>query len=290
VTDRPRDLSPGEAQRIVSYAQNAEDVVLARALCPNVRTGCWVDVGAADPFDSSVTAAFSERGWWGVNIDPLPAHHDRLVEHRPRDVNLLAAAGAQAGRAVFWAGTGPLQDGSTMQRARADFYEARNDGFVELEVEVITLASVFEEHLAGHDVDFLKVDAEGSERDVLLGNDWDRFRPRIAVIESILPSRETTQHEWEDVLVDAGYDFVLFDGLNRFYVRRGETELADLLAAPANTTDQATPFTWSERLRIAEEERDAANAELDRVRSSLTYRLTTPLRRIRRLDPRRLEP
>jgi len=82
----------------VSYAQNQEDVVLARALRPDEREGFWVDVGAGDPVLDSVTAAFAERGWRGVNVEPLPREHERLCAARPADTNLRVALGATAGQ------------------------------------------------------------------------------------------------------------------------------------------------------------------------------------------------
>src|SRR5260370_15448931 len=92
---RSRPLSRGP---FVSYAQNQEDVVLARALRPDDRGGFWVDVGAGDPVVDSVTAAFAERGWRGVNVEPLPFEHERLCAARPADRNPLVPLGPTAGR------------------------------------------------------------------------------------------------------------------------------------------------------------------------------------------------
>src|SRR6185503_7699605 len=95
---------PVTAEPFVSYAQNHEDVVLARALRPDEHTGFWIDVGAGDPIGDSVTAAFSERGWRGINVEPLPAEFERLCAARPNDVNLCVALGARAGQARLFAG------------------------------------------------------------------------------------------------------------------------------------------------------------------------------------------
>jgi hypothetical protein len=126
----------------VSYAQHHEDVVLARALCPNRTTGFWIDVGAGDPIEGSVTAAFAERGWRGVNIEPRPEAYERLRAARPRDTNLQLDLGADA-------------DGAT-------------------------LAGVVAEH-APDRVDFLRVDA-GCARALLDGAEWTSLRPRIVVV------------------------------------------------------------------------------------------------------------
>jgi hypothetical protein len=107
-----------------------------------------------------------------------------------------------------------------------------------------TLADVTRQ-LSGDDVQFLKIDVEGAERDVLLGGEWRSFRPRVVVLEAIKPklpgcdvhSYEPTWFEWEDLLFGNGYEFALFDGLNRFYYRREEPELRLPLSYPANITD-----------------------------------------------------
>ena len=68
-------------------------------------------------------------------------------------------------------------------------------------------------------IDFLKIDVEGGEADVLAGGDWQRFRPKVIVIEAVMPgSNEPAWGEWESFLLAQGYRFALFDTLNRFYV------------------------------------------------------------------------
>jgi len=95
----------------VSYAVNHEDVVLARALLPGTRHGVWIDVGAGHPVLGSMTAAFAERGWHGVNIEPLKTEYQQLCEARPSDVNLQIALGESHG-------IGKLLVGPTDYRAR----------------------------------------------------------------------------------------------------------------------------------------------------------------------------
>ena len=84
----------------VSYAQNYEDVMLARAFA-GVERGFYVDVGAQDPRFDSVTKAFYDLGWHGINLEPVEHWHRKLVEERPRDTNLCLAAGDHAGAIEF---------------------------------------------------------------------------------------------------------------------------------------------------------------------------------------------
>ena len=77
---------------IISYAQTREDVLLWRAL-HNVHRGFYIDVGAHDPTALSVTRAFYDHGWHGINIEPNPSYAEKLRKERPRDVTLEVALG-----------------------------------------------------------------------------------------------------------------------------------------------------------------------------------------------------
>ena len=89
----------------ISYAQNLEDVMLYRAL-KDVHKGFYIDVGAQDPVFDSVTNAFYERGWRGINIEPLQQWFDRLTAYRPDDINLQLAASSRT--AVFASSRSPI--------------------------------------------------------------------------------------------------------------------------------------------------------------------------------------
>lgn len=246
------DTSP---EPFLSYAQNAEDVVLARALQPNLHPGFFIDVGAGHPDIDSVTRAFSVRGWTGINIEPLPEEFALITEARVDDINLNIAIGTVAGTARLFAGPPESRGLSTMNQEFADGYLDKGKAFEPIAVEVRTLAAVVEEH-AQRTVDFLKVDVEGFELDVLASADWAIFRPRVIVVEATLPeSTEPSHQEWEPMLLEAGYVFTLFDGLNRFYARSDEPELAARLSAPANVTDSfvtASTVHATERAQRAE--------------------------------------
>jgi hypothetical protein len=95
-------------------------------------------------------------------------------------------------------------------------------------VPVTTLARVCEDHITG-EIDFLKVDVEGHEREVLEGADWSRWRPRVVVVEAVRPTLEPSHQAWESILLRARYEFVAFDGVNRYYARREEPVLAEAL-------------------------------------------------------------
>jgi len=227
---------------MISYAQNFEDVVLERVFHATP-AGRYIDIGAYDPEIDSVTKHFYDRGWAGVNVEPISSFHHKFVEQRPRDLNLNVAVGSRVGEVEFheWGDTG------------LSTYTEVFDPTVLVEmgierttkvVSLTTLAEIARQ--AGWvEVDFLKIDVEGAERDVLLGGDWRNFRPRVILLEAIKPklpgcdphSFEPTWPEWEGLLLENGYEYALFDGLNRFYHRSEEPQLRGPLSYPANITD-----------------------------------------------------
>jgi FkbM family methyltransferase len=233
---------------MISYAQNAEDVVLAR-LFADQPTGRYVDIGAGDPVADSVTKHFYDRGWRGINVEPIAGVAEQLRKARPQDVNLAVAVGAKPGRMTLHVvpsacGRSTLDDGLAR-----DYREEQGWEVSDVEVEVVTLADLLDEHPGA--VDFLKIDVEGAERDVIEGADWARHRPRIVVVEATDPGSSTQSHEgWEHVLLEAGYRCALFDGLNRFYAQAADDSAFTVLTSPANVLDEYERYETA-RLRTA---------------------------------------
>ncbi len=227
------------AKRFVSYAQNCEDVLLWRAL-GHVRNGFYIDVGANDPVEHSVTKAFYDAGWRGISIEPLPSFHQAFLEQRPRDVNLAIAAGAGNGELTLY-DVPAVRGWASPEQSVAELHRSEGHEVAEITVPVRTLASVCAEHVKG-DIHFLKIDVEGFEGEVLRGMDFTRWRPWVLVIEATLPnSRETNHGAWEHMVVDHGYRYAWFDGLNRYYVAEEHAELLSRLDIQPNVFDDFIP-------------------------------------------------
>ena len=109
--------------------------------------------------------------------------------------------------------------------------------------------------MPGGTIDFLKIDVESHEREVLEGADWGRYRPRVVLVEATRPQTSIPSYEhWEPILLSADYLFAFFDGLNRYYVRAEDRHLVPLLQVPANVFDeyQIHEYCWQiEELRRA---------------------------------------
>lgn len=219
----------------LSYAQNYEDVILWRALA-DIEKGFYVDIGAADPVELSVTRAFYDRGWSGINVEPLDEYFEKLNEDRPRDINLKIAIGREAGvrtlHTIRETGLSTF-DSDIAERHKSAGWESK-----QTIVPVLTLAKVLED-CAPPTVHFLKIDVEGAEREVLEGATFGRIRPWIILVEAKEPlSTADTRETWERLVTAQGYEFAYFDGLNCFYVADEVSHLKERLAVPPNVFDE----------------------------------------------------
>lgn len=203
--------------KVVTYAQNREDIILS-GFFDMSQPGFYVDVGANDPTHESVTKYFYDKGWRGINIEPIKTHFKQLQRQRPRDINLNIGVAAKAGTLElreYKKGSGL----STFSKAAKKAYSATEgtysvftDQYIDYEVPVVTLAEVFSEQRVT-DIHFLKVDVEGLEYEVLSGNDWQQFRPAVICIEA-----EHVDQDWRPLLAKSGYKKVFYDGLNEYYI------------------------------------------------------------------------
>lgn len=220
----------------VSYAQNFEDVMLWRAL-GHLENGFYIDVGAFSPDIASVTRAFYDRGWNGINVEPNPQYLEELESHRDRDVNLGIAIDEECGETTLHVVEDPGL--TTLHSDIAKMHAKKGWTARQITVQTKSLNSVWAEHVPpGQPVHFLKVDVEGHERAVIAGLDWAHHRPWIVVVEATVPmSEELSYTDWDDILCEAGYDCVYWDGLNRFYLAAEHADLKGAFSRPPNVFD-----------------------------------------------------
>lgn len=292
----------------ISYSQNFEDVMLMRAL-QDVAVGFYIDVGAQGPTEGSVSRAFYDRGWSGINFEPVDEFIEQLAAERTRDINDKSVVGAQNGRVTFYdvLGTGLSTSVEAIAQAHA------SDGKIirRRDVEMTTLDTACQKY-AISTVHFLKIDTEGSERDVLLGFSFEKVRPWIVLVEATYPnSPEPNFEDWEPILLSKEYSFAYADGLNRFYVANEHSELLKHFLLPPNffddfvlaATDRAQKvishhvaiidemglrisnlarenFNLANDLDLTASAKLEAEAALNAVLQSTSWRITAPLRRV----------
>lgn len=197
----------------LSYSQFGEDLSLLRLL-PE-QEGCFIDVGAGHPKRGSNTYALYRRGWSGILLEPLESNVRRLKRHRSRDRVIHAACGRFCGVTDVY----EFDDYhfSTTSDTTVEGLSRRGlRPIARHQVPLVTLASLDIKTLPSQP-SLLSVDVEGSELDVLEGNDWTKFRPRVVCVELWTNPLKSTSppHEF---LGDHGYLLSDYMGLSGIYV------------------------------------------------------------------------
>jgi FkbM family methyltransferase len=201
----PKDL---HQHHVLSYSQEGEDRVLSRFIGIQEK-GFYVDIGAHHPQRFSNTYHFYLNGWSGINIDAMPGSMDEFKKLRSRDVNLEAAISDQKANLTYYEFNETALNG--FSKELSDQRDGLGDYKVIAthQIETFTLAEILDEHLpAGQVIDFMSVDVEGLDLQVLKSNDWRKYRPRFVLAESLQTTESIDSLKDSDVyawMTSCGY-------------------------------------------------------------------------------------
>jgi FkbM family methyltransferase len=170
-----------------SYSQDGEDVVLA-SFYENAKYyhGFYVDIGAHHPVRFSNTWMFYRKGWRGINIDPTPGSMLPFKFMRRKDINLEIGIGQKSETILFHCFNEPA-----LNTFDIDLANERNTGkpykIVKIiEVQTEPLSNILNKFLPkGKQIDFLTIDVEGLDLQVLQSNDWEKYSPMYVLVEDI---------------------------------------------------------------------------------------------------------
>lgn len=169
---------------VISYSQEGEDMILKRVFEKQGR-GFYVDVGAHHPKRFSNTYYFYKKGWRGINIDAMPGSIRTFNKLRPRDINLEMAISDEKKTLRYYAFNDPALSGFSRQLANQRKGQGTYKIVFEKDLQTYTLNEVLEEHLPkGQEIDFLSVDVEGLDFEVLKSNNWNKYSPKVVLVES----------------------------------------------------------------------------------------------------------
>ncbi len=225
-------------------SQFGEDLYLWE-LFDGKRTGFFVEVGAFDGHDQSVTWAFEKIGWVGLLIEAIPERAEQCRTNRPNSTVVHAALGqpdspdsieftvVQGANSAAMLSYDPKRSRTT---EHIDIIRTLGASTRNVRVPLRTMDSVLNE-LAGTSsgptdgIDFAVIDVEGAELSLLKGWDLDRWQPRVLIVEDNTMGRDSVVL---DYLRAQGYTDVMPLGLNIVFVRTDETALLERARAMAN--------------------------------------------------------
>ena len=242
--------------KLISYAQNNEDLMLWRAL-KNIEKGFYVDIGAADPVIDSVTKLFYDRGWSGINVEPDRKYFKCLKDMRHRDINLNFLIGNKKGSQKFFETS--IRGWSSENEKIVHQVEKNGGTWLERNVECFHLSYILEKYAEGQEIHFLKIDVEGAEVSVINSIDLELHRPWIIVVEYV-GCLENKSNIIPYLFKEHRYAQVYNDGLNLFFLAEERKDnLERCFHLPINIFDNYTTL----RSTILEERIEESEALLE---------------------------
>lgn len=190
---------------IKSYSQEGEDLILNR-LFENVKEGFYVDIGAHHPFRFSNTYLFYKKGWKGLNIDAMPGSMNLFFSKRNRDINLEVAISKSPQTLTYYSFEEPAINGfdSVLSESRI---KAGEKLIKTIAIQSQRLDKILDQYLPDKmPIDFMSIDVEGLDLEILESNNWDKYKPKAIVIECLgadfLGIQKTIVYEY---LIAKGY-------------------------------------------------------------------------------------
>lgn len=169
----------------LSFSQEGEDLILNRIL-EGRQSGFYVDVGAHHPYRFSNTYLFYKKGWRGINIDPMPKSMELFEKERPEDINVEVGISSEKKDLIYYMFNEPalntFSGNEASNKAKLKNYEI----ILKKKVKTLPLKEVLKEYMPENkSIDFMSIDVEGLDLEVLKSNDWNKFRPEYILIEDL---------------------------------------------------------------------------------------------------------
>lgn len=177
-------VAPQLRYLVPAYSSEGEDLLLKR-IFHEKREGVYVDVGAHHPFRVSNTYLFYKRRWKGINIDPMPGTKALFDRYRPLDVNLEMGVSATRQQLTYHIFNEPALNTFSGEKVKEYTQEPQYKVIHKKEIATWPLADILDHYLpAGKAIDFLTIDAEGLDMEVLRSNNWSKYRPAYVLVEA----------------------------------------------------------------------------------------------------------
>ena len=166
------------------YSQEGEDMMLSQMFFGQ-KSGFYVDVGAHHPLRFSNTYLFYLRGWNGINIDAMPGSMAAFNEKRPRDINLEIPVSDKSEELTYYIFNEPALNGFSKELSMSrDGLRGQYKIIETKALKTRTLCDILDEYIPDDKhIDFLSIDVEGLDFQVLSSNNWGRYRPSVVVVE-----------------------------------------------------------------------------------------------------------
>ena len=164
-----------------TYSMNGEDLFIENFF--KNKKGLYVDVGAYHPLELNNTYLLHKRKWKGVNIDINPLSIDYFNFLRPNDINLnLGVAKKNSSKMMYFQKNKSPLNTLNLSHAKKIF----SNKFKQKRIKTKTLTTILDKtKFKGKEIDFLNIDTEGNDLEVLQSLDFKKYIPKLICVELI---------------------------------------------------------------------------------------------------------
>lgn len=206
-----------------SNSQKGEDLLIDKFF-NHKKKGFYIDIGACHPKRLSNTKFFYDKGWYGVNVEPNPDRVKLFLRDRKRDINLNIGIGTVKKIAVFY----ELEHAGVSTFSKEEAYSLIKLGHKlrrKMKIPMYRLEDIMKKYVKS-DIDFMSVDAEAMDLEVLKSNNWQKYRPKLLCVETIdfvdiLTSPKENNDRRDNITIylrGKDYEEIFSNGLNTFYM------------------------------------------------------------------------
>lgn len=207
-----------------SFSQSGEDLIVDFIFSIlKIAQPSYIDIGAHHPAFLSNSAIFYRKGCKGINIEPDPVLFKSFEKYRKKDINLNIGIGEQLVNLDFYLMSSPTMNTFSKEEAEKLVSEQGLSIKQVLSVAVDTIPNVVARYCNGNFPDFLSLDVEGLEMEILSTIDYQTTFPKVICVETI--SYSTTGKGKMDLdiinyLQNQGYILYADTYINSIFVRR----------------------------------------------------------------------
>lgn len=194
------------------YSQDGQDSFLETYIFKGYTDGFFVDVGAHDGRTINNTLHFEEKGWKGINIEPIKEVYEKLCLNRPNCVNINCAVSSVSGDREFILNKGYTEMLSGLldtfhpnhfQRLYRENMQTNSNSEV-IHVKTKRLDEILEDHNVKR-VHYLSIDVEGAECEVIKSINFERVFIDVIGFED---NYKDASEKIVSYLVDKGYRII----------------------------------------------------------------------------------
>lgn len=195
---RMRDFYYWDSYHQKIWSQEGEDVILSRFFGAK-KNGFYVDVGAHHPCRFSNTYKFYRKGWQGINIDAMPGSMAPFKKYRKLDINLEIPVSLVPKELEYYIFNEPALNGFDATLSQERNKVPNNYKIIKtISLKTQRLSEILSAYLPNNQrIDFLSVDVEGLDFEVIQSNDWNKYRPEMVLVE--LLSSTLSQLEKDEI-------------------------------------------------------------------------------------------